>query len=447
MTIKELQDRAVALSDKYQVGSVTPKDIGDLFNDFMTYVYTLQQNLSSLGIRKIYPSYRDMVNDVEPTANGIKLKFGQLVAIASEDEDAGKIYSYAGDQSLEVGGLQWVYVGKVAQLTAILNEFYEMQSTLSTMSKQLSAHTIDLQAIHESLSNQSTAIGGNTTEIGKLRTALEVQSTAVSNNATNISNLQTELGKQSTAVFQNGIEISKLKDTSISSVDVSQLDSLTDILISSRGQADLWLTKVLGDNTLIVGRVFMFEDLLLHKVTQVVLSNQSLEGFPSGPHTTEGLTIFYRFYGRTDNDVKKHVWTEWKKLFNSDSQVELETIEASVNELHDSLAVYETTMNDAVTTLYSSNPPFVEIDASTGITIEKASISSNYSVVYLQSTGTFVAKALGKYYSNWGTWGKYPLGKAYGVFTLAGYTPVPGKVYVKGAEFWMFDGSTINKIG
>lgn len=446
MTIKDLQDRAVALSDKYQVGSVTPKDIGDLFNDFMTYVYTLQQNFSSIGIRKIYASYRDMVNDLEPTANGFKLKFGQLVAIASEDEDAGKIYSFTGGQTSNIGELQWSYVGKVAQLTAILNEFYEMQSTLSTMSKQLSAHTIDLQAIHESLSSQSTVVGNNTIDIGKLQKALGDQSTAISGNTKNIGNLQTALNGLSSAVSQNETEISKLKTASISSVDVSQLDSLTVLLIGSRGHADLWLTNKLGDSNFIVGRVFMFEDLLRHKVTQVVLSNQSLEGFPMGSHTAEGLTIFYRFFGRTDDDVEKNAWTNWKILFNSDSSTKIETIAASVGELQESLAVYEATMNDAITTLYSSNPPFIEIDASTGITIEKASISSNYSVVYLQSTGTFVAKALGKYYSNWGTWGKYPLGKAYGVFTLAGYTPVPGKVYVKGAEFWMFDGSTLDKI-
>ena len=327
MTIKELQDRAVALSDKYQVGSVTPKDIGDLFNDFMTYVYTLQQNLSSLGIRKIYPSYRDMVNDLEPTANGFKLKFGQLVAIASEDEDAGKIYSYAGDQSLEVGGLQWVYVGKVAQLTAILNEFYEMQSTLSTMSKQLSAHTIDLQAIHESLSNQSTAIGSNTTEIGKLRTALNVQSTAVSNNATNISDLQTELGKQSTAVSQNGIEISKLKATSISSVDVSQIDSLIVPPTEANGKADYWVTHTYGSNKLIVGRLFLIEDMMFHKVTQVLMTNNTIEGITTGSHIKEGFNVYYRFYGHTGVDVPMKQWTEWKALYDSEATTPQEIID------------------------------------------------------------------------------------------------------------------------
>lgn len=251
MTIKELQDRAIALGNEYRVGSVTPKAIGDLFNDFMTYVYLLQQNLSALGIRKTYSSYEEMAKDLEPAANGFPLKFGQLVAIVSVESDGGKIYSYSNPG--------WAYIGQVSELTAILSDFEALQNKTST----------------------------NETAIKKLLTLLESQSKNI-----------------------------------IESVDVSELDSLVAIPIPSNGKADYWLTQTLSGIATIIGRVFLFEDNLKHKVTQVVMSNQRLDdNYPDGSHANEGMTVCYRFYGHSGNDVPLRQWTDWKKMYDSEERL------------------------------------------------------------------------------------------------------------------------------
>ena len=105
----------------------------------------------------------------------------------------------------------------------------------------------------------------------------------------------------------------------IETIDISQLDSLVSIPLHANGSADYWLTH----NNLIVGRMFMFEDMMLHKSTQIVISNNYADGFPTKGHFKEGLTIYYRFFGHSTTDVAKGEWTDWKKLFDSDAPISI----------------------------------------------------------------------------------------------------------------------------
>jgi hypothetical protein len=113
----------------------------------------------------------------------------------------------------------------------------------------------------------------------------------------------------------------ELKKRTIDTVDVNELDGLTSIVLAANGKADYWLSSTYGGLPLIVGRVFMFEDPLMHKITQIVVSNQILdENYPNGSHTSESLTVCYRFYGQTNSDVPMKQWTPWKKMYDSEDK-------------------------------------------------------------------------------------------------------------------------------
>lgn len=117
------------------------------------------------------------------------------------------------------------------------------------------------------------------------------------------------------------VAISDLKKKVIESVDVSELDGLVAIPTPANGKADYWLTKMSGGISTIIGRVFLFEDNMLHKVTQVVMSNQMIDDYyPDGNHAKEGLTVYYRFYGHNTVDVPLKQWTPWKKMYDSEDR-------------------------------------------------------------------------------------------------------------------------------
>ena len=97
-------------------------------------------------------------------------------------------------------------------------------------------------------------------------------------------------------------------------IGINELDTLITIPITDTGGADYWLTH----NNIIVGRLFMFEDSMYHKSTQIVICNNYVEGFPTGGHYKEGLSIYYRFYGHSSTDVPQGAWTAWKRLFDSE---------------------------------------------------------------------------------------------------------------------------------
>ena len=96
-TIFDLQKRAAGLRDKTLAGSVTPEEVGGLQYDTLEYVANLEQMQKSLGIRKVYGTVDEMLQDESPVAdNGVPLKFGQLVAVRGEEGADGDIYVYQG---------------------------------------------------------------------------------------------------------------------------------------------------------------------------------------------------------------------------------------------------------------------------------------------------------------------------------------------------------------
>lgn len=100
----------------------------------------------------------------------------------------------------------------------------------------------------------------------------------------------------------------------MNTIGIDQLDTLIHVPNTNSASADFWLTH----NNIIVGRLFMFEDSMFHKSTQIVICNNYVEGFPTGGHYKEGLSIYYRFYGHTSTDVTQGAWTAWKRLFDSE---------------------------------------------------------------------------------------------------------------------------------
>lgn len=112
----QLQQEAQQIRDAYQTGSVTPKMVGGLASDTLTYISMLEQNLQALGIRKTYATEADMNADTAPMGdNGMPIRFGQLVTVSAN----GNIYKYDGDGS-------WGYVATLASDTVALDHLDAM---------------------------------------------------------------------------------------------------------------------------------------------------------------------------------------------------------------------------------------------------------------------------------------------------------------------------------
>ena len=106
-TIQNIRQRAQQLAEKWQKLSISPEEVGLLIDDLAALVNDAVINGSSLGIRRTYDSLSAMNSDgTAPNDQwGDPLKRGQLVAIASSDADAGKIYLFADPN--------WAYVTTV----------------------------------------------------------------------------------------------------------------------------------------------------------------------------------------------------------------------------------------------------------------------------------------------------------------------------------------------
>lgn len=106
-TIQNIRQRAQQLAEKWQKLSISPEEVGLLIDDLAALVNDAVINGSSLGIRRTYDSLSAMNSDgtVPNDQWGEPLKRGQLVAIASSDADAGKIYMFTDPN--------WAYVTTV----------------------------------------------------------------------------------------------------------------------------------------------------------------------------------------------------------------------------------------------------------------------------------------------------------------------------------------------
>ena len=114
-TLQEIRRRAEALARKYEAGSITPEEVGQLFIDLTDYTQVLERDGSALGIRKVYTSVAAMRADNDPQGdNGKPLHRGNLVAIYDkahpEAQENGLIYVYTGSDWTEIAHLK-VHLG------------------------------------------------------------------------------------------------------------------------------------------------------------------------------------------------------------------------------------------------------------------------------------------------------------------------------------------------
>ena len=110
-TLQEIRRRAEALARKYEAGSITPGEVGQLFIDLTDYTQVLERDGSALGIRKVYTSVAAMRADKDPQGdNGKPLHRGNLVAIYDkahpDAQENGLIYVYTGADWTEIAHLK-----------------------------------------------------------------------------------------------------------------------------------------------------------------------------------------------------------------------------------------------------------------------------------------------------------------------------------------------------
>lgn len=115
-TVYDLLRRAKKLSEKNQVNSISPEEVGKLHEDTLAYIASLEQSADSLGIKKVYISKPEMEADTAPIGtNGKALRFGQLVSVYDgthpDSPDNGEIYAYQRPG--------WLMMGKVSEKTTL----------------------------------------------------------------------------------------------------------------------------------------------------------------------------------------------------------------------------------------------------------------------------------------------------------------------------------------
>lgn len=99
-TIYDLKKRAKELSEKNEVNSVSPVEVGSLIDDTLNIIDEYNKNVVGLGIRKTYPNIASMQADgTDPVGNdGKHIRFGQLVSVYDENnpdsEENGGVYAF-----------------------------------------------------------------------------------------------------------------------------------------------------------------------------------------------------------------------------------------------------------------------------------------------------------------------------------------------------------------
>ena len=115
--INEILARAAALRDETALNSISPERAGSIMYDTLMSLNELWlQQGAALVISKIYASVDAMEADTNPVSDisGKPLRPGQIVVIASEDEDNGSVYRYNGTDSPS-----WSLVGNIGNLEPV----------------------------------------------------------------------------------------------------------------------------------------------------------------------------------------------------------------------------------------------------------------------------------------------------------------------------------------
>lgn len=180
-TIYDLKKRAKELSEKNEVNSVSPVEVGNLIEDTLNIIDEYNKNVVGLGIRKIYSSIASMQADgTDPVGNdGKPIHFGQLVSVHNENnpesEENGGVYAFQSPG--------W----KLATTTAINVVKGFGDSEIEAISQQF--FTEQIQAIENDLGNESTSESEDGSIWGKLISITQ----GVSSNSTLIDEIKKTL--------------------------------------------------------------------------------------------------------------------------------------------------------------------------------------------------------------------------------------------------------------
>lgn len=105
-TVYDLLSRAKKLSEKNQVNSITPEEVGKLHEDTLAYIASFEQSADALGVKRTYKTTAEMEADEKPLAsNGKPIRYGQLCVVRGEDSNNGNIYAYQKPGWLLIGSL------------------------------------------------------------------------------------------------------------------------------------------------------------------------------------------------------------------------------------------------------------------------------------------------------------------------------------------------------
>ena len=116
-SIAELLARAAALRDETALNSISPERAGGIMYDTLVAMNELWlQQGAALVISKIYASVEAMEADTAPVSDltGQALRPGQIVVIASSDEDNGSVYRYDGPADPS-----WSAVGNIGAVPVV----------------------------------------------------------------------------------------------------------------------------------------------------------------------------------------------------------------------------------------------------------------------------------------------------------------------------------------
>lgn len=132
-SIAELLARAAALRDETALNSISPERAGGIMYDTLVAMNELWlQQGAALVISKIYASVEAMEADTAPVSDltGQALRPGQIVVIASSDEDNGSVYRYDGPADPS-----WSAVGNIGAVP-VVDDLTSDSSVLALAARQ-----------------------------------------------------------------------------------------------------------------------------------------------------------------------------------------------------------------------------------------------------------------------------------------------------------------------
>ena len=134
-TSAEIKQKAIALAEKTNVNSITPKEVGGIMYDLASHSENVLRNGGTLGIRKVYESVAAMEADSTNPKDfwGDPIKKGNLVVIydgTTTGVDNNKIYAFMKPGWVLATKLDAAYAtkaemdAKLSELDILMNEIY-----------------------------------------------------------------------------------------------------------------------------------------------------------------------------------------------------------------------------------------------------------------------------------------------------------------------------------